>query len=322
MRALVHIDDFYSHPVPSQEQSSDETGRTSPDDEDFGIGLLKHDHSPVHRASGAADVVSRGGKTNATGPAGDQHSSIDVPCSRRGEKFGSLRVAPHPAALAAQNMGVNSARCTGTRVALCRPDVRITSRIPAIIGRGSQPLYEEVIMTTALLEKKLTDDAKKQATEDQDVFAPAVLDNMFTDMLRFAEDLTPFFAGIDFRRRPFFRNLPAAMTAPWKPTMEMLFANGALVVRAELPGVDKEAVKVEIVKGVLTIEGERKYEKEFTKKGYFTTECAYGTFYRQIPLPEEAKVNEAKAIFKNGVLEVTIPAPALETEVPRQLEIK
>ena len=172
-------------------------------------------------------------------------------------------------------------------------------------------------MTTALLEKKLTDDAKKQAADEREFFAPAVLDNMFTNMMRFAEELNPF-----FERRPFLRNLPAAMTAPWKPTMEVLFANGALVVRAELPGVDKDAVKVEIVKGTLTIEGERKYEKEVTKKGYFTTECAYGRFYRQIPLPDDAKVNEAKAIFKNGVLEVTIPAPALEKEVPRQLEIK
>ena len=111
------------------------------------------------------------------------------------------------------------------------------------------------------------------------------------------------------------------MTAPWKPATEVRFANGALAVRVELPGMEKEAVKVEIVKGVLTIEGERKYEKELTKTRYFTTECAYGTFYRQIPLPEGAKVNEAKATFKNGVLEVTIPAPALEKDAPRQLEI-
>jgi hypothetical protein len=60
-------------------------------------------------------------------------------------------------------------------------------------------------------------------------------------------------------------------------------------------------VKVEILKGALTIEGERKYEKEVAKKGYFTTERAYGTFFRRIPLPEEAKVGEAKAIFKNGI---------------------
>jgi HSP20 family protein len=177
-------------------------------------------------------------------------------------------------------------------------------------------------MSTGLLEKKLNEDVKKQAVEEQEFFAPAVLDNMFADMFRFAEEMNPFFGGLDFRRRPFLRALPAPVAAPWKPTIEMLFANGALVVRAELPAVDKDAVKVKVVKGALTIEGERKYEKEATKKGLFTTEWAYGTFYRQLPLPEEAKVNEAKATFKNGVLEVTIPAPALEKEAPRQLEIK
>ena len=77
----------------------------------------------------------------------------------------------------------------------------------------------------------------------------------------------------------------------------------------------KEEVKVEIVKELLTIEGERNDQKEVTKKGYFTIERAYGTFYRRIPLPEEAKIGEAKAILKNGVLEVTIPiAPVPEIE--------
>jgi HSP20 family protein len=142
-------------------------------------------------------------------------------------------------------------------------------------------------------------------------------------MWRFADEMDPFFAGLGLRRRPLFRNvLRTPVAAPWTPTMEVFFDNGAFVVRAELPGVDKDAVKVEIVKGALTIQGERKYEKEIAKKGYFTTEWTYGTFYRQIPLPEEAKIAEAKAAFKNGVLEVTIPAPALEKEVPRQLDIK
>jgi HSP20 family protein len=183
-------------------------------------------------------------------------------------------------------------------------------------------LHEEVIMTTALLEKKLTEDAKKQV-EEQEFFGPALMRNLFGDMWPFAEDMEPFFAGLGLRRRPLLRNvLRTPLTAPWTPTMEVYFDKGMFVVRAELPGVEKEAVKIEIVKGALTIQGERKYEKEVAKKGYFTTECAYGTFYRQIPLPEEAKIAEAKAEFKNGVLEVIIPAPALEKEVPRQIEIK
>jgi HSP20 family protein len=177
-------------------------------------------------------------------------------------------------------------------------------------------------MTTALLEKKLMDDAKKHE-EEQEFFGPVMMRNLFGDMWPFTEDMDPFFGGLGVRRRPLLRNLlRTPVAAPWTPTMEVYFDKGMFVVRAELPGVEKEAVKIEIVKGALTIQGERKYEKEVAKKGYFTTECAYGTFYRQIPLPEEAKIAEAKAEFKNGVLEVIIPAPALEKEVPRQLEIK
>jgi HSP20 family protein len=179
-------------------------------------------------------------------------------------------------------------------------------------------------MTTALLEKKLIEDSKKEeAIAEREFFGPEVVGNLLADMRRFAEELNPFFPGLGLRRRPLFANVvQAPLATPWTPTIEMFFANGAMVVRAELPGLAKEDVKVEIVKGALTIQGERKYEKEVAKKGYFTTECEYGTFYRQIPLPEEAKAVEAKAIFKNGILEITIPAPALEKEVARQIEVK
>ena len=178
-------------------------------------------------------------------------------------------------------------------------------------------------MTTALLEKKLTDDAKKQVTEEQEFFGPGLMRNLLGDMWPFAEDMDPFFAGLGLRRRPLLRNIMRVpVTAPWTPSMEVFFDDGAFVVRAELPGVEKDAVKLEIVKGAITIYGERKHEKEIAKNGYFTTEWTYGTFYRQVPLPEEAKIAEAKAFFKNGILEVRIPAPALEKEVPRQIEIK
>jgi HSP20 family protein len=141
-------------------------------------------------------------------------------------------------------------------------------------------------------------------------------------MRRFADEIDPFFAGFCSQASRIVREpLPHAGGRAVDAHHRDVLRERAMVVR-ELPGMIKEEVKVEIIKGVLTIEGERKYEKEITKKGYFTTERAYGTFYRQIPLPEEAKIGEAKATFKNGVLEVVIPAPALEKEVARKLEIK
>lgn len=179
-------------------------------------------------------------------------------------------------------------------------------------------------MTTTVLEKKPTTVHKdEEPVPEFELFEPGLVGNLLADMRRFAEEIDPFFAGIGLKRRGFLPTLfRTPLAAPWTPSIEMFYANGAIVVRAELPGLNKEEVKVEIVKGALTIEGERKYEKEATKRGYFTTERAYGTFYRRLPLPEEAVVGEAKATFTNGILEVTIPAPALEKEVARQLEIK
>lgn len=172
-------------------------------------------------------------------------------------------------------------------------------------------------MTTTLLENTPKEILKREEPlAELEPFGPGFAGELFADMRRFAEEVDPIFAGFGLRRRgilPYVLRAPLA--APWIPNIEMFYTNAAIVVRAELPGLTKEEVKVEIVKELLTIEGERKYEKEVTKKGYFTTERAYGTFCRRIPLPEEAKVGEAKAIFKNGVLEVTIPmTPVPEIE--------
>jgi HSP20 family protein len=172
-----------------------------------------------------------------------------------------------------------------------------------------------------LLEKTKEAPKKEEPLAEFEPFG--FVGNLLADMRRFAEELDPLFAGFPLRRRGFFPNVARMpIAAAWTPNVELLYENEAIVVRVELPGLNKEDVKVDIVKSALTIEGERKYEKEVTKKGYFTTERAYGTFFRRIPLPEEAKVAEAKGIFKNGVLEVTIPAPAIEKDLGRRLEVQ
>jgi HSP20 family protein len=177
-------------------------------------------------------------------------------------------------------------------------------------------------MATTILEKKPAEVAKREEPFGElGPFAPGFVEALLQDMRRFAEEVDPLFAGFGFTPRVAYPAMFRPPLAPWAPKVEILYVNHAIVVRAELPGVKTEDVKIEIVNGALTIEGERKYEKEVTKKEYFTTERAYGTFYRRIPLPEEVKVGEAKATFKDGVLEVTIPAPALEKEPARRLEI-
>jgi HSP20 family protein len=93
----------------------------------------------------------------------------------------------------------------------------------------------------------------------------------------------------------------------WAPPVEVTELEGKLLITAELPGLKKDEVKVEVVDGALIIEGERKHETEEKKEGYFRTERTYGHFFRSIPLPETAKTNEIKAELKNGILEVAIP---------------
>ncbi|HYK62743.1 MAG TPA: Hsp20/alpha crystallin family protein [Bryobacteraceae bacterium] len=95
----------------------------------------------------------------------------------------------------------------------------------------------------------------------------------------------------------------------WAPAIEVAEREGKFQVRAELPGLKPEDMKVEITDDSVIIQGERKSEQEETKGGVYRSERRYGQFYREIPLPEGAKAEQAKAQFRDGVLEVTVPAP-------------
>ncbi len=93
----------------------------------------------------------------------------------------------------------------------------------------------------------------------------------------------------------------------WAPAVEVRETDGNLIVCADLPGIDQKDVKVEVDEGMLVIQGERKREQKEEREGYRRSEVSYGSFYRTIPLPENAKIDQAKADFHNGVLEITIP---------------
>jgi HSP20 family protein len=96
----------------------------------------------------------------------------------------------------------------------------------------------------------------------------------------------------------------------WSPAVEVEEKEGSLVVRAELPGMSKDDVKVELAPEGLLIEGERKQtHEERGERGMVRSEWRYGRFSRLIPLPDEANVGQAKAQFRDGILEVTVPIP-------------
>lgn len=114
--------------------------------------------------------------------------------------------------------------------------------------------------------------------------------------------------------------------APWKemtfiPALEIEEKGNALLVKADLPGLTKEDVKVEVAPEGLTITGERKEEKEEKREGYFRTERLYGSFERFVPLPDGAMLDKAVAEFKDGVLKVTVPLGAVPKPEVKTLPI-
>jgi HSP20 family protein len=110
-------------------------------------------------------------------------------------------------------------------------------------------------------------------------------------------------------------------TAVFAPRIDVVERNGQLVIRADLPGVDKGDVVVAITDDAVVIEGERRYEHEENEGGVYRVERAYGTFRRVVPLPEGVDAERATATFRDGVLEVSMPAPQASTR-GRRLEIK
>jgi HSP20 family protein len=100
----------------------------------------------------------------------------------------------------------------------------------------------------------------------------------------------------------------------WSPAIEVSQREGNYVIRAELPGLKPEDVKLEIQNDALILQGERNCEREEEKGDLHRTEIQYGRFFRSIPLPEGANLERARAKFDNGVLEVIVPVPAEQTQ--------
>jgi HSP20 family protein len=108
----------------------------------------------------------------------------------------------------------------------------------------------------------------------------------------------------------------------WAPRIEAFQKGDQFMVRAELPGLKKDDVKVELTEDALTLHGERREEHEEEREGYYHSEREYGQFHRTIPLPEGVISESAKASFRNGVLEITIQAAPAETRGARTVEIQ
>lgn len=116
------------------------------------------------------------------------------------------------------------------------------------------------------------------------------------------------------------------LTAPtegaiWAPSMDVYEKDGELIVKAELPGVKKEEITVELADGNLVIRGERKAEHEVKEQDYYRMERSYGTFQRRVPLPFELKPEQIQAKYSDGVLEVHVPKPKEERPQPQKVTV-
>jgi len=109
--------------------------------------------------------------------------------------------------------------------------------------------------------------------------------------------------------------------ADWWPEVEVSHRENKLVVQADLPGLKKEDVKVEVKDDRLCISGERSAVRDNEERGYYRTERTYGGFCRTIPLPQGAKADTASATFENGVLRIEIEAPS-QGEGGRRIEVR
>ena len=108
----------------------------------------------------------------------------------------------------------------------------------------------------------------------------------------------------------------------WWPAVEVKERDGNLMVYADLPGLHKEDVKVEVNDEGLVIRGERKTEHDENQLGFHRSERSYGQFYRAIPLPEGAQPDKAQAQFKEGVLEVKLPLAESARHHSKEIPIK
>jgi HSP20 family protein len=140
---------------------------------------------------------------------------------------------------------------------------------------------------------------------------------------RFADEMDRIFDDFGFgrlRSRQPWRGMLSSESI-WSPELEVFHRGNELIIRADLPGLNKDDVKVDVSDNQVTIEGERQRHHEEEREGMYRSERSYGRFYRAIPLPEGVIADQAKATFKDGVLEIIMPAPPEQARRGRRLEI-
>lgn len=142
----------------------------------------------------------------------------------------------------------------------------------------------------------------------------------FSLMRRMLEDMDRMFEGLGSARAGLEGSTTGGF-AIWSPAIDVIERDGRFVVRADVPGLSPDDIRLEVRDGALVLEGERRQEIEVEgEEGVYRSERMYGRFSRVIPLPEAADLDKAAARFENGVLEIEIPLR--EDAQRRRIEIQ
>jgi len=110
------------------------------------------------------------------------------------------------------------------------------------------------------------------------------------------------------------------VTSHWRPAVDIREENDRFVIEADLPGVDPKDIEITMENGVLTLKGERRFEKDASGDNYKRIERAYGVFYRRFSLPDSADPDKIEARGNNGVLEIILPKQ--EKVQPRRINVQ
>ena len=105
----------------------------------------------------------------------------------------------------------------------------------------------------------------------------------------------------------------------WNPAVDLYEKDDHYMIKAELPGVDKDAIKIDLKDRLLTLSGERTYDNEVKEENYYRRERSYGKFQRAFTLPADVDSEKIKAEFKDGILQIEVPKP--EEKKARQVTI-
>jgi HSP20 family protein len=106
----------------------------------------------------------------------------------------------------------------------------------------------------------------------------------------------------------------------WVPAVDIYETPDSVVLQAELPGLRKDDIDIQVRDNILTLRGERRSEKEVTQENYLRVERAYGGFQRAFTLPAPVQADKIRAVFKDGVLEVNVPKA--EEAKPKQIRVE